>query len=234
MAIIGNPWAQDAAAFGQQTGQALSQGLLQLPQERYEIALRNAQMQRAMQQQQALQQYHQGVLGIRQQGLDNQSQQNEMANQIRLLTAQNQGQHYQAMEQRPMNLGGGNFLTPQGGGVGQGQPTQQGLTNSSQQDAPQQSFGGFQLQQAPRQQTPMTQNQSLGNQLKGLQMYGMGSSVTNDPAVRNFLMNNASNIVQQLKMQQGLGQQQMTNQAPQMQQQTNRVFNYNPLTGQLE
>jgi ATP-dependent RNA helicase DDX24/MAK5 len=45
MAIIGNPWAQDAAAFGQGTGQALSQGLLQLPQQRYMMALQNAQMQ---------------------------------------------------------------------------------------------------------------------------------------------------------------------------------------------
>jgi hypothetical protein len=95
MAIIGNQWAQDAGQFGQQTGNALAQGLLQLPQERYQLALQAQNQQQALQQMAMMQQYRQGQLGIRQQqantqqqGLDMRNQNDQMANQIRMLMAQ--------------------------------------------------------------------------------------------------------------------------------------------------
>lgn len=50
MAIIGNPWAQDAGRFGQAVGNNLVQGMIQLPQQRYMMALQQAQMAQRQQQ----------------------------------------------------------------------------------------------------------------------------------------------------------------------------------------
>jgi len=193
-------------------------------------------------QQQAMQQYHQGLLGLRQQGLENQPSAHDMANQIQLLRAQMEGQHYNQMEQRPINLGQGNFLVPQGGGLGQGQATQQGLTNNppnTQQTPTQgQSFGGFQLQQAPRGLSQMTPNEQVRAQLDAGRLYAgaLGSTNLNqsDPRFTQS-MSNLFYGLQQPQKPMGLGMM-PTNQMGGLppQQSTNRVFNYNPLTGQLE
>ena len=123
MPLFANPWAQDAAAFGQQTGNALAQGLIQLPQERYELARQNALLQQGMMRNQELNQYRQGLLGLRAQGQDNESQAREMANQIALLRAQIDMQRAQNMPgPRPFNTSNGTFLPP---GMGMQQPQQQ-------------------------------------------------------------------------------------------------------------
>ena len=52
MPIIGNPWAQDATRFAQGVGDSLTQGMMQLPQQRYMMALQQAQMQQQQAQEQ--------------------------------------------------------------------------------------------------------------------------------------------------------------------------------------
>jgi hypothetical protein len=99
MPIIGNPWAQDAGRFGQGVGDSLSQALLQLPQQRYMMALQQAQMAQRQQQMaqnyglqqqkaQEMGQYHSNELGLRQQqvGIDKQRADDQwVANRNRML-----------------------------------------------------------------------------------------------------------------------------------------------------
>lgn len=230
MAIIANPWAQDAVAFGQSAGNALSQGLLQLPQQRYEMALRNQMMQQAMMKQQQMNQYHQGLLGIRQQGLESQNSARDMANQINLLREQIGQQHEQYLQNRPISLGGGNALIPQGlmpqtNDVGTGQPTQQSLQSP-------QNFGEYQLMSVPKSQM-MTPNEQVRGLIDAGRLYAGALNSTNlnavDPRFTQTMSNafyGMSRPQQQQPMTNGLPQQPqgLTNSIPQQGMDTNAII----------
>jgi len=170
MSIIGySPW-QDAERFGQGVGQSLEQGLMQLPQQRYAMALRQAQLQQAEQyrqqqiaiaQQRASQQgqYQQGMLGLRQQMGENQNQNAQLANQVRMLMAQiaaaKLGQGH--VEQ--------NYWVPGVGSIGQGVGMEQGgapdfgpYGNTPQTNTPTQS-----PQQLPGGVVPLPGRSSVGS-----------------------------------------------------------------------
>ncbi len=207
MAIIGNPWTQDAAAFGQQTGNALAQGLMRLPQERYQLALNAANQARQMQAMQNLQQYHQGMLGIRQQGLNNQQQgldmrnQNEqMANQIRMLMAQVAAGNLQNRQNAPLVVPAGSSVfdrnslvggqqpsSPDYGPMGNTPPQQQGLQQPQAQPVV------SPLATAPVRQPAVNPNAEMRNQLDAGRLYGQALSSTNlpnqDPKVVGTLSN---------------------------------------------
>jgi hypothetical protein len=218
MAIIGNPWAQDAAAFGQGVGQNLSQGLLQLPQQRYALAMQQEQLQRALQQMAMTQQYHQGLLGLRQQGLENQGQARDMANQIALLRAQMEGQHYGNQDQYNMQRLGqprveGGYLIP---GVGQGQPQQNespdwGPTGNTPPQGlgqtPQATGLPQDIQQLSKQATPppqISQNQ-LGDQFLKATTTALGMYGTNAPVSNPALWNSFTNFQATGRVPQGWG-----------------------------
>jgi hypothetical protein len=159
MAIIGNPWAQDAAAFGQQTGNALSQGLLQLPQQRYAMALQGAQLQRALQQMQMQNEYRQGLLGIRQQLADqggqyqqDREQDAQTRNMLLGIAQQLKERQIGDKENTPVNLGVNGVAIPA-----------QGLQPSLPDVSPPVNFdGSFGFnQQAGVSQPPMQPSQGL-------------------------------------------------------------------------
>ena len=232
MALIGySPW-QDAAAYGAGLGQTLGQAALQLPQEKFQLAQNAALMQQrnqlAQQGMNIRNEYNQGRLGLGQQRLDTQNQNESMANQIRMLMAQ-----LQMAKAGQGRVEGGYFIP----GVGGGQPQ---MPQQQDPQMPQQGLG--QQQQGlpggiiplPRQSpgtNEITQNQIDQNRLKALSLWGQFMSSTNPAA--QWGQTQASNMV----VNPFQGGPQMTNALPQgapQQQQTNKVWNYNPATGQLE
>jgi len=128
MSLIGySPW-QDAAAYGRGLGDSLSQGLLALPQQKFALAQQAAQMQQRNQmfqlQQQGLNNYRQGTLDWRDQGLAERSSQNNILDTIKAaLAAGQQGnwnseaQARQAQSQAPKSLGNGNIYDPKDAGA---------------------------------------------------------------------------------------------------------------------
>jgi hypothetical protein len=220
MPVIGNNYWADASNFGQGVGNALGQSLIQLPQERYQLALQRQQLQRALMQMAANQQYRQGMLANRAEDIQDRNQNSQDLNAIREQLA---GLQQQRLSQGKVE---GGFYVP---GVGQQQQTPpQQLGQQPQvpsmvppqqpQQVPQQLPGGI----VPLPQRPMTSFQSNEVQnaqgsldLRRLLAQAALLSSTN-PAVANL-----TNRLQMPQQQQGLGQ-------------TNRVFNYNPATGQLE
>ena len=204
MPLIGqSPWT-DAGNFGEGVGQALSQGLMQLPRQRYEMALQQAQMaqqqrQQALMyglQQQGLQQrgaYQQGMLGVHQGQLEEQQRAHDLANMIQTLRAQIEQQHYGAMDSRPipvpqsgqMYFPNGGAPQAQSGGAGTGQMTQQGVSQNPPN--PQ----GFTLSSVGQPgQKPMTQNQQIEQFLNAAKLYaGVTPDITNDAPFRNSVSN---------------------------------------------
>ena len=226
-----SPWA-DAAAYGQGLGQSLSQGLLQLPQERFALAQQQAQMMlRSQLANQALQQrgqYNEGRLENQRQGLDQRAQNADMMQKLQELGMQLKMQ--QAQQPRVED----GYLIP---GLGQGNtnamggqpPNQlQGVQPQATQGLP----GG--IMQLPRQQMAQPQvnpNEELSSRLKALSLYGQFSSTpgftTNNAA--QWGQQQASNAVvnpypqQQGQMPQGLGHQQPPQGQQGLPQQTNNV-----------
>jgi hypothetical protein len=240
MPLFANPYAQDAAAFGQQTGNALAQGLIQLPQERYQLARQNALLQQGMQRNQELNQYRQGLLSLRSQGQDNESQAREMANQIALLRAQIDMQRAQNMPgPRPFNTPNGTFLPPnsgtgitpfntnnqpqinpqaaqpQGGGIGLGGATNTALQNPTGQPA---TMGGWSFMPMQRQYNPAQQMDAVNGAMRNyLGMLSMTNAIPQD--MSNSIVNYARQAMAPYQQQQGL-QQSLTNSAPN---QTNQI-----------
>lgn len=260
MPIIGySPW-QDAANFGQGVGNSLSESLLRLPMERYQLAQNAARMQQmqqlglarianAQERNQDLAQYHQGMLGLGQNRLQQQQQAAELLNAVRMLQAQNEQIRTQILANRPISLGNGSYLTP--GSVGQpqdqspqlppmptgignvpglmGQPLQNDMppmvpSPNAQQPQTVNQLGnsptGWQLHQVPR---DLTDYQKLMLQLGAARLGALSDTITN---MQPYNRANISNLVQRANTL-GMSSQQ-TNEQP------NRVFNYNPQTGQLE
>lgn len=239
MPIIGNPWAQDAATFGNQVGQNLSQGMLQLPRQRYEMALQQAQMRQALQQMAMTQQYRQQLGGIRQQqadqtgqyqqgqlanqqqGLQMRGQQDDMSNQIKMMMAQiaqknsnSQDQYRQFEMTKPIFGSEGRTAT-----FGQQQPQQQDSTpdwGPNGSTPPQQGLG-----QAPTPDwnitgggkngvpPPATGGQQLTADTKLAELYPM---MMNSPMTNNpGMMNSFSNVTAQALQRLGGGGQATTN-----------------------
>lgn len=190
-----SPW-QDAARFGEGVGNALSQGLLQLPQERYGLALQQAQLARALEQMRMNQEYHQGMLGNRLLDIQMRGQNAQDLNSIRQQLADLAGQ--KAAQGRVE----GGFFVP--GVGGQGLP---GATNQQPSMVPQQS-GQTNQQQLPSGivplQRPMTpfqsnqvQNAQQGLDLRKLLAQAALMSATNSPAIQG-LTNRLNQIGQPL------------------------------------
>jgi hypothetical protein len=244
MPVIGNNYWADASNFGQGVGNALGQSLIQLPQERYQLALQRQQLQRALMQMAANQQYRQGMLANRYEDIQDRNQNAQTLNAIRAQLAGIAGAklgqgHVEdgvwvpgvgapgsqgpTSVLPPMPSGGISAppLSPYSGGPQQlgGQPQVQSVVPPQPQQPPQQQLpGGI----VPLPQRPMTSYQSnevnnasqILNLRKLLAQAALMSST--NPAVQGL-----TNQLQMPQQQQGLGQ-------------TNRVFNYNPATGQLE
>ena len=257
-----SPWA-DAGNYGQAMGQTLAQSMLGVPQQRYENMMQLKQMQAqqqqrqmmgllAQQKQQELSQYRQGLLQQR-------GQASELANQWRMFQAQTATQREHDAANKPLVIpSGASVLMPQqnGGGVGtatngaleQTPPNPQGLPTGNGQPAASSSFiPGYTMQQAPqRLATPITENQTLANTLKALDLFGKFSAGTNTPTagqlwgqnVASNLVQNPMQYLQQMRGQQAAPSFQQPTNAPAMQQTNSqpnrRVFKYNPATGGIE
>src|ERR1700679_383562 len=144
---VGNNFWPDAAVYGAGLGQTLGQALIQRPQDRYELALRQRQMELQQAQLQAMNNY-------RMQGLDMRGQQNQLVDAIKMLSAQNQGNYDQG------RLGQGqqkldqtqNELMDYGNGAVGPRFLQPNLTstNSFQQQVSQDGVSPFGHQQSPQ------------------------------------------------------------------------------------
>ena len=225
MPIIGNPWAQDAGRFGQGVGDSLSQALLQLPQQRYMMALQQAQMAQRQQQMaqnyglqqqkaQEMGQYHTNEIGLRQQqvGIDQQKADDQwVANRNRMLGEIKANNFRMEQAQKP-SVQGGMIIQPN-----VPQQSQDGLQQTNQ--PPQQPWS---VTPAPTQAKSIDLNQVLGALTKATGQYGAYGANTNlPPDIRNQGLNTSSNLMvnlQKLLPLLGLGQ---TNQ-PGMMQQTNQ------------
>ena len=223
MPIIGNPWAQDATRFAQGVGDSLTQGMMQLPQQRYMMALQQAQMQQRQQQAAAMEQnrqqqlaqgqqrleglnkYHNDELGLRKQSLEQQGDYNSQKTAIEQLRLQNEqlaNQIRMMTAQRP-TVQGGMVIQPNN----QPSPNDAGIqTNQTPQSA---------WSVSPIAQKPEMPGQAMGNAIKAASLYGAAnnSSLTNNPDVMNLI----SNLMMRANSQ-ALGQ---TNQ-PGVMQQTNQ------------
>ena len=219
MPIIGNPWAQDAGRFGQGVGDSLSQALLQLPQQRYMMALQQAQMAQRQQQMaqnyglqqqraQETSQYHTDELGLRKQALDQtgQYQNNELG--IRQQQADNQ---WLANHNRMLAEVRANYLRTQ---LAQKPYAQDGVlfTPNTQSNVSQPSQGGLQQTNQPSTssqlswsaspipQRPESPGQAMGNVNVAAGNY---SRALNTPGVSNNvpLINILSNLLQHANSQ---------------------------------
>lgn len=163
-----SPWT-DAANYGRGLGDSLSQGLLQLPQERLRLLMQQKQMENQQAQLQAMNNF-------RMQGLDMRGNQNNTIDAIKMLIAQNQGKYQDSridQGQQRIDQTKGELMQYGNGAVGPRFPQQQ-----TQQDqglpvsdpyAP--SNFGQQVQQNPLslgggqpQQMPAPQPQGLTQQ----------------------------------------------------------------------
>jgi len=206
MAIIGNPYAQDAAAFGQQAGNALAQGLIGLPQQRYAMALHEAGLRQQMLRNQQVNEYRQGLLGVRQQGLENHNANEQMANQIRLMMAQI------AQQNAARGHVEGGYYIP---GAGQ---MPQGLQQGGDTNSPPQQVGGLPngIVALPKPPSTMTPNEQVRAALDAGRLYAGALSSTNIPNMDPRFTSTMSNLFyrgllptqpqqQQVAMPQGLG-----------------------------
>lgn len=170
-----SPWT-DAANYGRGLGDSLSQGLLQLPQERLRLLMQQKQMENQQAQLQAMNNF-------RMQGLDMRGNQNNMIDAIKMLIAQNQGKYQDSridQGQQRIDQNKGELMQYGNGAVGPRFPQQQtqqdqGLPVSDpyapsnfEQQAQQNplSLGGGQPQQMPAPQPQgLTQQQPPQNGL---------------------------------------------------------------------
>lgn len=238
-----SPWT-DAAAYGAGLGNSLSQGLLQLPQERFALAQQQAQMMlRSQLAQQSLNQraqYNEGRLDNQRQGLDQRAANADVMQKLQELGLQLK------MQQAGQPRVEGGFLIPGlGGGQGMGNTNQVGGQPPNQpQNTQPQATGGLPggIMQLPRQalaQPPINQNDELASKLKALSLFGQFSSTpglgTNNAA--QWGQNQASNMVVNPYGQQGMPMQppQGGQQMPQgqgmfpMQQQPPQGLQQNPM-----
>lgn len=211
-----SPWT-DAANYGQGFGQSLSQGMLQLPQERFALAQQQAQMiLRSQLAQQGLQQrgqYNEGRLENQRQGLDQRAQNADMMQKLQELGMQLKMQQ----AQQPRVEGG--YLIP---GLGQENTNAVGGQSPNQMQGvqPQATMGQQQglpygIQQLPRQATPINPNEQQKNIIEQQKLYMNGlynSGQTNvfkaDPNLQTLLSNQVYGVQGQVPQQgQGLPQQ---------------------------
>ncbi len=256
--VNNNPLAE-AAEYGGAAGQSLAQAMYGVPLQRAEMAMRLAELQKQTQQMQQMGQYRNSLLGIQQERADEMGQYHQdeearrtqtaqmlnqfrqlqaanaqQANQIKMLTAQNQQTrlmqpqfHNGFMYQPQQGVGqpqGNPMMAPQGPGYpqGGGMPltAQQTINQVPQQGGQGLPVGVTQLPQQPRPQ-PLG---AMTSGMASMQRDYMGGIGSTNPAVVDFAHTNILPQLMQL-------QQRMAGQQSQQPANTNRMFNWDPITG---